>query len=207
MSYQNSSKSTGKNRTRTNKVSVKSFMNTMSDDGDADLSSSIGTFLKNTSSEFHKVALTELASNTRHPNYTASSSASSSASSPSLNMHNLQIRSNSQNTIMNNYLNGGAQRSYGGQSLEEKRKYINSHKQFIASKTFSMLSLQGNATKAPDDAKQHEVCVVCTDNYKNVLLVPCNHVVYCLECARNEKISDKCPICQKKYNSATVIFN
>lgn len=71
---------------------------------------------------------------------------------------------------------------------------------------FSMLELDGNAMKADDNSPQNILCVICMTNFKNIMLNPCSHVVYCIECARNDRLSNKCPICRKKYASAQVIF-
>lgn len=72
---------------------------------------------------------------------------------------------------------------------------------------FNMLSLEGNAVEAPNDTPDDKLCVICTDNLKNVLLLPCKHIAYCVECARNEQLSDECAICRVKYTSAMVVFS
>lgn len=85
-------------------------------------------------------------------------------------------------------------------------KSVWNNKKNSTKKTFSMLMLEGNAIRASEDTKQNMLCVVCMSNIKNIMLNPCSHVVYCIECARNDILSDKCPICRKEYVSAQVIF-
>lgn len=71
---------------------------------------------------------------------------------------------------------------------------------------FSMLSLEGNAVKGADDAKNNTLCVICLENLKNIMLTPCHHLVFCIECARTDQLDDNCPICRKKYTSACVVY-
>lgn len=73
-------------------------------------------------------------------------------------------------------------------------------------KEFSMLELEGNAEKAPEETMDNALCVICYNNLKNVLLCPCSHIVYCVECARTDKISNKCPICRDEFTSAKVVY-
>jgi hypothetical protein len=41
------------------------------------------------------------------------------------------------------------------------------------------------------------LCVVCLENQKEVLLIPCQHKAICLSCRRKiEKTTNKCPICR-----------
>lgn len=44
-----------------------------------------------------------------------------------------------------------------------------------------------------------KICMVCFENDKNVLGVPCNDLILCVECARKERIkaNPRCPICKE----------
>ena len=44
-----------------------------------------------------------------------------------------------------------------------------------------------------DDDK---LCVVCMENPKNQILIPCGHVCVCEACAKD--IGDACPLCRKE---------
>jgi len=68
---------------------------------------------------------------------------------------------------------------------------------------FNMLSLEGNAEETEDPTM---ACVICLSNRKTVKLDPCKHVVFCVECARSDSLSRACPLCQKPFNHAEVVF-
>jgi len=74
-------------------------------------------------------------------------------------------------------------------------------------KPFSMLTLEGTPTAASEDTKDEHLCIMCTENLKNVLLLPCRHLVFCLDCARDDNLADTCPTCRKKFTSAMTIFS
>jgi len=65
---------------------------------------------------------------------------------------------------------------------------------------FSMTSLHGEPVKASEDAPENIVCMM---NVKNVLLNPCSHVVYCVECAKSNNLSKECRV---EYISAQIIY-
>ena len=102
---------------------------------------------------------------------------------------------------------------YEDHEIKDDHKYshlINTgttlYRNIINDNTFSMLTLEGNSTKADEDIKDMYRCIICMDNLKNVMLNPCSHIVFCVECARNDKLSHKCPICRKNYKSAQIIY-
>ncbi|XP_072943357.1 mitochondrial E3 ubiquitin protein ligase 1 [Epargyreus clarus] len=49
-----------------------------------------------------------------------------------------------------------------------------------------------------------QLCVVCAENPKEVILLPCGHVCLCEDCS--DHISDKCPICRKDIVSRSPAF-
>lgn len=75
-------------------------------------------------------------------------------------------------------------------------------------KPFSLLTLEGHPEAAPDECDDDSrLCIVCLTNLKNVILQPCNHVVFCVECARAAEDSPhQCPTCRKEFTSASVVY-
>lgn len=54
---------------------------------------------------------------------------------------------------------------------------------------------KANRTKVADQNLPMEVrCIVCMENPREIILLPCNHVCLCEDCA--EKIDRKCPVCK-----------
>lgn len=49
-----------------------------------------------------------------------------------------------------------------------------------------------------------QVCVVCTENPKEIILLPCGHVCICEDCSDN--ITDNCPICRERIESRAPAF-
>ncbi|XP_041977519.1 mitochondrial E3 ubiquitin protein ligase 1 [Aricia agestis] len=51
---------------------------------------------------------------------------------------------------------------------------------------------------------EHQLCVVCTENPKEIILLPCGHVCLCEDCSEN--IKHKCPICRERIESRAPAF-
>ncbi|CAG9585802.1 unnamed protein product [Danaus chrysippus] len=49
-----------------------------------------------------------------------------------------------------------------------------------------------------------QLCVVCTENPKEIILLPCGHVCLCEECS--ERINDSCPVCRARIDSRAPAF-
>ncbi|KAI5635472.1 e3 ubiquitin ligase domain-containing protein [Phthorimaea operculella] len=49
-----------------------------------------------------------------------------------------------------------------------------------------------------------QLCVVCTENPKEIILLPCGHVCLCEDCSDN--IKDNCPICRERIESRAPAF-
>ncbi|KAG7306953.1 hypothetical protein JYU34_007077 [Plutella xylostella] len=49
-----------------------------------------------------------------------------------------------------------------------------------------------------------QLCVVCTENPKEIILLPCGHVCLCEDCADN--IKEQCPICREKIEAKAPAF-
>ncbi|XP_016989214.1 mitochondrial E3 ubiquitin protein ligase 1-like [Drosophila rhopaloa] len=51
---------------------------------------------------------------------------------------------------------------------------------------------------------QDQLCVVCSSNPKEIILLPCGHVCLCEDCS--QKISNTCPVCRGKIVSKAAAF-
>jgi len=91
-------------------------------------------------------------------------------------------------------------------TMTEDRKRKRGRRDSLPGETFSMLTLEGNAVKAPEGTPNEKLCVLCLEHFKNVILDPCGHIVYCVQCARSLQIGDKCPVCRAFYQKAIVSY-
>jgi hypothetical protein len=48
-------------------------------------------------------------------------------------------------------------------------------------------------------------CVVCQTNFRNIVILPCNHLATCITCCKNPLLT-KCPICRKEITDTIRIF-
>lgn len=53
--------------------------------------------------------------------------------------------------------------------------------------------------RAGEDYSEAQLCIVCKENPKEVILLPCGHVCVCEDC--NEDISNLCPVCRTEIQS------
>lgn len=64
---------------------------------------------------------------------------------------------------------------------------------------------KANRAKVPDENLPPEVrCIVCMENPREVILLPCKHVCLCEDCA--EKINRKCPVCDKRIEGKRAVY-
>jgi len=49
-------------------------------------------------------------------------------------------------------------------------------------------------------------CVVCQDELKSVVLLPCRHLCLCLECSITVTRKGKCPLCRSAIETALSVF-
>jgi len=49
-------------------------------------------------------------------------------------------------------------------------------------------------------------CLMCLENDKCVVLFPCGHICYCLECTRETNEGSTCPMCKVKIRNACRVF-
>ena len=59
--------------------------------------------------------------------------------------------------------------------------------------------------KAPEPASDDQLCCICMDSKKSVLLIPCKHLCMCNTCGLREDIMD-CPLCVSKIENRMQIF-
>lgn len=50
-----------------------------------------------------------------------------------------------------------------------------------------------------------DLCIVCADAKKNIMLLPCNHMCLCKECANLNRFK-YCPICRTEVEGSNVVF-
>lgn len=60
------------------------------------------------------------------------------------------------------------------------------------------------ARSRPHTLSQDQLCVVCSTNPKEIILLPCGHVCLCEDCA--QKISVTCPVCRGSIVSKAAAF-
>jgi len=67
---------------------------------------------------------------------------------------------------------------------------------------------RGNAPGAADAANANQdvlgTCVVCLENPREVILMPCGHLVCCLTC--EAQLNNRCPVCRTAYANTHVAF-
>jgi len=63
--------------------------------------------------------------------------------------------------------------------------------------------------KRPESAKKYEdlsSCVICMDNKRTHVIIPCLHLVYCESCSKDSKLGTRCPICRTVVMSIKSIY-
>mmetsp|Transcript_15139 Transcript_15139/g.44793 ORF Transcript_15139/g.44793 Transcript_15139/m.44793 type:complete len:121 (-) Transcript_15139:26-388(-) len=48
-----------------------------------------------------------------------------------------------------------------------------------------------------DGEREHRLCVICQEEEKTCLLLPCRHLCLCKECSRRSELQN-CPLCRKQ---------
>merc|ERR1712130_278616 len=64
-------------------------------------------------------------------------------------------------------------------------------------------SLQIVRVKMNQIHESNQLCVICLDNDKNIVLQPCNHFVFCDECSRDRQ---DCPLCHANITERISVF-
>jgi hypothetical protein len=52
---------------------------------------------------------------------------------------------------------------------------------------------------------ENDLFIVCADAKKNIMLLPCNHMCLCKECANLNRFK-YCPICRTEVEGSNVVF-
>lgn len=70
-----------------------------------------------------------------------------------------------------------------------------------------ILYLEREIKKQYSQMKQVDnfICNICLDNFKNILLEPCNHLCCCDNCYYNSSITE-CPLCRKDILATRKVF-
>ncbi|KAG5178178.1 hypothetical protein JKP88DRAFT_225620 [Tribonema minus] len=66
------------------------------------------------------------------------------------------------------------------------------------------LAAAAAASAAAGEPNDNNTCVVCMDNPRDVLLMPCAHMVLCRECAVNLR---DCPTCRTKIRQQVQVYS
>lgn len=68
----------------------------------------------------------------------------------------------------------------------------------LPKRKFNLLDLEGNAEPS---INENEQCILCCDNKKTVVFLPCLHLCCCVECARQLNRRE-CPYCRQRITKA-----
>ncbi|XP_075221042.1 mitochondrial E3 ubiquitin protein ligase 1-like isoform X2 [Lycorma delicatula] len=60
------------------------------------------------------------------------------------------------------------------------------------------------AARDNEELREEQRCVVCRNNPREIILLPCGHLCLCEDCSDN--ISNKCPICRASISSKAAVF-
>ncbi|XP_046395416.1 mitochondrial E3 ubiquitin protein ligase 1-like isoform X2 [Ischnura elegans] len=69
------------------------------------------------------------------------------------------------------------------------------------------LAREGNSSgrrDKSDELEEAQLCVVCRENPKELILMPCGHVCLCEDCY--ESISNKCPVCRAEVEKVSAAY-
>lgn len=55
-----------------------------------------------------------------------------------------------------------------------------------------------------EDLPENQVCVVCRQNPREMIMLPCGHVCLCEDCA--EEITETCPVCRRKIEKKSAAY-
>jgi hypothetical protein len=64
---------------------------------------------------------------------------------------------------------------------------------------YEMKEVYGINEIGDDGGNENSECLICMSEVKNTILMPCNHLCVCLDCAKQLIVkSAKCPICRER---------
>ena len=75
-------------------------------------------------------------------------------------------------------------------------------KQTQKQQTSSQIERQQNVLE--NEQPEVQACVVCCQNRRGIILLPCGHVCLCEDCSA--RITDFCPVCRREIVTKSVAF-
>jgi len=99
-----------------------------------------------------------------------------------------------------------AMRVYRDKSVEELR--LEDYRRGNKGKMKDKVEVQGKdiVHEEDDQEKQKQnCCVICLENRKSVLILPCSHMCICAECSDNKSL-EKCPICRSSIEGKLIVY-
>jgi hypothetical protein len=88
------------------------------------------------------------------------------------------------------------------EEIENYSKYFNIEN--ILEKQKNTLEVQNKKMSKINETKELNVCIICMEKQRNVMFIPCYHLITCEDCGNN-KVKDSCPECMKKIDQKTLI--
>jgi E3 ubiquitin-protein ligase MUL1 len=82
--------------------------------------------------------------------------------------------------------------------LKEQKLKEQARRQKISSQRERQQNVQEN------EQPEMQVCVVCCQNHRGIILLPCGHVCLCEDCS--ERITDLCPVCRAEIETKAVAY-
>ena len=99
------------------------------------------------------------------------------------------------------------QQVYVTQSINDKKRYKKEMDLFVQQYTSidltEDLESENNNNKEKRTIEDSTECVICMDNPKQALIMPCLHVSSCIDCSL---ALDKCPICRGNIDTIKKIY-
>lgn len=86
-----------------------------------------------------------------------------------------------------------------------KLKKAEKQNQMFEEKTSKVKAQNHDLKLKVEQEKDEKLCIICVDNYRNILLQPCNHFCLCKDCMQYKKWA-KCPLCRQHIQSTIDIY-
>jgi ankyrin repeat protein len=145
---------------------------------------------------------------TRATHYSETSSNSSSISSTSTHSTHSTNSTTSITSITSRRLAEKPKLRYSRSHVEvfktgSPSHTLRKHSRSVQDLSTSMLQIQPASTNKTDDNKE---CVICLENNRTHVCVPCGHYALCAECSTKVKKMRQCPICRADIASCIKVF-
>merc|ERR1719499_2653056 len=89
--------------------------------------------------------------------------------------------------------------------IERKNLEIHSLKAKLGKVSDDLRSTTKGLQKATEQLEDKNDCVICQDEPKSHIILPCMHLCVCGTCAQEYKLKD-CPLCMKRFTSIKKVF-